>query len=217
VVWDWTQAGGYVVMGRAETQNPSCPTEVTGCPATPRTGCKQPTLLFKGKLTLRDTSESKGDALTWKWVRGEATTMSEIGDALGSDSYTVCLYDGDDTLLLEATVPPGGTCGTKPCWKDLDGLGFRYVDKAASRAGITKVLLKSGEEAKAKAIVKGKGTGLTMPVLPPTLPVRAQLGSTTGTCWEAEFQAAGVMLSSTTQWSGKAQAASPSGAFVDGS
>jgi hypothetical protein len=215
VVWDWTQFGShYTVMGRAEPQNPSCPAVAAGCPATPRTDCKEPTIHLKGKLTLRDTENDKSDALTWKWVRGEATTVPEIGDPLGSDSYAVCLYDGDDALLLAAVAPPGGTCGTKPCWKDLGGLGFRYVDKAASQAGVNKVLLKSGDPGKAKVIVKGKGMGLPMPVLPPTLPLRAQLISTTGACWDAEFRAAGVVQSSSTLWSGKPHVGSPSGAFV---
>lgn len=215
VVWDWTQFGShYVLMRRADPQNPDCPATTTGCPAAPRTTCKQPTIDLKGKLSLRNTSNDNSDALTWKWVRGEATSVAEIGDALATDSYTMCLYDGSDMLLLEATVPAGGTCGTKPCWTDVGGTGFKYVDKAAAQAGITKVVLKSGDAGKAKVIVKGKGPELMPPTLPPALPVRAQISSTTGTCWDAEFRAAGVVQSSSTVWNGKPHA-SPSGAFVD--
>jgi len=206
VVWDWSPWGShYEIMGRSEPENPSCPA-ATGCPAQPRSGCKLPTLLHKGRLSLRDQPNSKSDALVWKWVKGEATSMSEIGNPLGSDTYTVCLYDAADMLLAEAIVPPGGMCDANPCWKDLNGVGFRYVDKAASNGGIAKLLLKSGDAGKAKMVVKGKGLDLTMPILPPSLPMRAQIASSTGTCWEAEYRSGGVVSSSSTSWAGMAHA-----------
>ena len=48
---------------------------------------------------------------------------------------------------------------------------------------------------KAKVIVKVQGDNLEMPAFPPVLPLRAQLASTTGTCWESEFRAEGVIKS----------------------
>jgi hypothetical protein len=47
------------------------------------------------------------------------------------------------------------------------------------------------------------------------LPLRAQLTSTTGTCWEAEFRADGVTTNTPTVFAAKPHVGSPSGAFVD--
>jgi hypothetical protein len=49
----------------------------------------------------------------------------------------------------------------------------------------------------------------------PVLPLRAQLSSSTGTCWEAEFRADGVTKSTPTVFGAKPHVGSPSGAFVD--
>jgi hypothetical protein len=42
-----------------------------------------------------------------------------LGDPLGTDAYALCVYDASENLLLQMTAPAGGTCGTKPCWKQL--------------------------------------------------------------------------------------------------
>jgi hypothetical protein len=195
VVWDWVpQGSNYKIMARTFTQSPSCPA-LGPCPASPRAGCKQPTIHLKGNLTLKDKTPDDRDGVVWKWVNGEATSPAEIGDALATDSYSFCLYDGNDALLAASTVPPGGTCTGGPCWKDLDGLGFKYADGAGTADDVRKMLVKSGIAGKAKVIVKVQGESLEMPVFPPVLPLRAQLASTTGTCWEAEFRAEGVTKS----------------------
>jgi len=215
VVWEWAPIGsGYKVMGRAVAGSPSCPAQ-TGCPSTPRTGCKQPTLHLKGNLTLKNQSPDSRDAIIWKWVKGEATTVPEIGNPLGADSYTLCLYDGDDMLQIEAVVPPGGTCTTVPCWKDLGGIGFKYADKTGAEGDVRKLLVKSGIDGRAKVVAKAQGGGVAVPALPPVLPLRAQLSSSTGTCWEAEFRATGVTKSTPTVFGAKPHVGSPGGAFVD--
>jgi hypothetical protein len=120
VVWDWApQGSNYKIMARTVTQNPSCPA-LGPCPASPRLGCKQPTIHLKGNLTLKDKTPDDRDGVVWKWVNGEATSVPENGDALATDSYSFCLYDGNDTLLAASTVPPGGTCTGGPCWKTID-------------------------------------------------------------------------------------------------
>jgi hypothetical protein len=164
---------------------------------------------FKGSLTLKDKSPDDRDAAIWKWIKGEATTVDEIGDALTADSFTFCLYDASDVLLAEATVPPGGTCGVKPCWKDLKGIGFSYADKAGEHGLVRKLVVKSGDEGRAKVSVKTQGDALAFGSLPPALPVRAQLASTTGTCWEGEFRAEGVTKSTSTVFGARVSMESP--------
>jgi hypothetical protein len=148
-------------------------------------------------------------------VKGEATTVPEIGNPLGADSYTLCLYDGNAVLQIEAIVPPGGTCGIDPCWSDLSGLGFKYADKAGAEGGVRKLMLKSGDAGRAKVIARAQGAGVAVPALPPVLPLRAQLASSTGTCWEAEFRSEGVTKSTPTLFGAKPHVGSPGGAFVD--
>jgi hypothetical protein len=190
------------------------------CPAASRTGCKLPTTEFKGRLTMKDKSADKGDTIVWKWVKGDATTPGDLGDPLTTDGLTFCLYDGGGVLLTEATVDPGGTCGTKPCWKALGtppgAKGYRYKNGPANDEGVQKVIAKPGLSGKAKTIFKGRGESLTMPTIPVALPLTAQLASTTGACWSAEFRAEGVLKNEPGVFAGKASSvASPSGAFLD--
>jgi hypothetical protein len=213
VVWDWAPHGShYKIMGRAETQSSSCPGPVR-CAASPRGNCKQPTLA-KGTLTLKDGTPETRDGLTWKWLRGTATSVNDIGDPLATDSYTLCVYGGAGVLLLEESVAPGGTCGTKPCWKDLNGRGFAYADKAGANGDVRKLVLRTGEAGRAKVVVSVQGAGVGMSSLPPALPVRAQLASTSGTCWDAAFEAGGVVRSTSAVFSARVVAGSPSGAFL---
>ena len=65
---------------------------------------------------------------------------------------------------------------------------------------------KAGSDGKAKVLVKGKGVRLGMPVLPLAVPVRVQLASASGACWEAEFQSAGVIENTTSRFSARAHA-----------
>jgi len=190
------------------------------CPAAPRTGCKLPTQEFKGRLTMKDKSADQGDTIVWKWVKGEATTPGDLGDPLASDGVTFCLWDGGGQLLTEASVDPGGTCGTKPCWKALGNppgaKGYRYKNGPGNDEGAQKVIAKPGLAGKAKTIFKGRGESLAVPSIPVTLPLTAQLASTTGACWSAEFRADGLLKNEPGVFAGKAAIpASPSGAFVD--
>jgi hypothetical protein len=190
------------------------------CAPAPLPGCKKPTTEFKGRLALK----AQGPSLTWKWVKGEATSGAEVGDPLATDAYTFCLYDGGGTLVSEATAAPGGLCGTsnpKPCWKALGtppgAKGYKYVHKETNADGVQKLILKPGDAGRAKAIVKAKGAALDAPALPLLLPATAQLQATTGTCWSAAFTTAGVLKNTDTVFAGKASvpAGSPSGAFLE--
>lgn len=186
-----------------------------GCPSAPRTGCRQPTLAAKARISIKDKSPDTGDSLGWKWIKGEAIVLAELGDPLTTDEHAFCLYDGTATLIAAATVPPGGTCGARPCWKAVGAKGFKYVDKLGSAGGVRKLVLEAGDDGKARAIAKGKGDNLAVPALPLTAPVTAQLVSTTGTCWETRFEAGGITRNTPTVFAAKAAAGSPSGAFVD--
>jgi hypothetical protein len=240
VVWDWSPYGShYDVMGFAQSDAPTCPGPVTVCPAEPLAGCKAPTLDFKGRLAMKDKTPDKGDTLVWKWGRGDQVTPGELGDPLGADTYTYCLYDGDDELVSKGRVTPGGLCGTsnpKECWKALGtppgAKGYKYADRDGNADGVQKLILKPGDQGKAKAVLKAKGEALDMPSLPLALPATLQLQATNGTCWTAEFRSDGVqkntegvvsikasvpagpITTSTSSSTTSTTLGSPSGAFV---
>src|SRR5690242_6179412 len=89
---------------------------------------------------------------------------------------------------MHAGVPPGGTCGTKPCWKALGSVGFKYSDKVGTAGGISKVLLKSGAVGHGKISVKGRGANLQLPSGQLATPVKVQVRQDASTaCWEATY------------------------------
>jgi hypothetical protein len=90
-------------------------------------------------------------------------------------------------VKLLASIPAGGDCGGRPCWRSAKG-GFRYVDPSVAQDGIRSITLKAGRTGRAKATVKGKGANLAMPPLGLATPVTARLVRVgTPRCWEATF------------------------------
>jgi hypothetical protein len=146
-------------------------------------------------LKIKDYANGR-DQLTWKWNRG-GTALVEFGDPVHSSAtYRVCLYDasGSPQPLLEAHVPPGGTCGTKPCWRATT-TSFSYRNNVGDPDGIIKLMLKAGVAGRAKVQAAAKGVNLQTPALPLTLPVTAQLVIDDGVssqCWQTTFTTATV-------------------------
>ena len=88
-------------------------------------------------------------------------------------------------------LPPRGTCDGKPCWLAKGSGGFKYKNKTGTPSGLTKLVLKPGEESKAKIAALAKGEQLTLPAMPLALPALVQLHrSDQPDCWEARFSAA---------------------------
>ena len=100
------------------------------CAVLPRSDCRQAGSRG-GKLQVADRSADKRDVVVFHWTRGAATTADEFGAPTDGTEYTFCLYDGGG-LRLAITVPAGGTCAGKPCWKHTRA-GFRYKDNHARR------------------------------------------------------------------------------------
>jgi hypothetical protein len=198
--------GDDVVLGRLFAGPPTA----SGCAAIALTGCNEPTLALEGQLIVKDGSPDTKDSLVWKWLKGDAVGIDELGDPLATDWYAVCVYDGSGELVSTAAVDPGGSCGVenpRPCWKAL-GLppgakGYKYVNKDANAAGVQKLILKPGAAGKSKVTVKAKGEALETPDLPFLLPVTVQLQGSNATCWSATFDGGGVLENTDTVFSGK--------------
>jgi cysteine-rich repeat protein len=163
------------------------------CPAAPRPDCRAPIAFHAGAVTLKKQVAGKGsNKITWKWKGGPATVVADFGAPDTTTTYHFCVYDqtaGTPSLVMGMTVPPGGTCGTKPCWKALK-TGFLYKDKLLAAQGVAQITLKGNVvPGKAKLQVKGKGATLPVPLLPfaqdPS--VIMQLGTNGGVCWSTTF------------------------------
>ena len=177
------------------------------CPAAPATGCRVQTAPGQGLLKFRKAKKPKSDQLLWKWRKGAATTPAEFGDPTTSDDYLVCIYDesGAPTFNLGGRAPAAAPCRGLPCWTSRPGHGFRYKDVDARHWGLSTVDLVAGATGAAKVTVKAKGLSLpAFPPLPLALPVRMQLLSGNGQCWEAVFSSAGVSKNLATQFKGTA-------------
>jgi len=82
--------------------------------------------------------------------------------------------------------------------KPLGLSGWRYGDRDGTPDGLQKLLLRSGGAGESRLALKGKGAHLTLPALGSlALPLRTQLRSQAGGCWEAEFPQGSVLKSDT--------------------
>jgi cysteine-rich repeat protein len=159
------------------TTRPACGANAVGC---------LPTESRKAKLLLKDKTPDTADVVTWKWTKGAATTLAELGDPATNTDYVACLYDGAAALLMTLRMPAGGTCGSAPCWKPKDSKGFTYSDKERTPDGV-KAHPGVGVAGKAKIALTAKGDAIPMPALGGfTLPLRLQLQGN-GLCWEAVY------------------------------
>ena len=173
-----------------------------GCPASPEPVCRA---AAKAILLLKDDANDGKDKLLFKWIKGDATTLPELGAPAATTDYALCIYAGSAAALISDPVVLAS-----PSWSASGATGWKYKDTTGAQDGIQKVLLKSGAQAKAKALVKGKGTGLpdfptnTLPIL--EFPVTAQLiNLESNLCLGATFDALDVKKNVATQLKLKAQ------------
>ena len=176
---------------------PTTPTPA--CPASPTAGCRA---AGKSLLVLKDSDNDSSDKLTWKWLKGDATTLEDFGVPTGTSNYTLCIYAGTAAqTIMEVEVPADAMK-----WQPISDKGWKYKDQA----GVTRMLLKSGAAGKSKVLVKGKGEALpnlsigTLPVEPNEFPVSVQLlRNGTALCWESTFAESGVKKNAETLFKAK--------------
>jgi hypothetical protein len=114
------------------------------------------------------------DRMVWKWSNA-STLFGELGSPTSTTSYALCVYGGN-TRLATLSAPAGSK------WTQRSR-GYRYADPTRMPSGIELLDLRAGTNA--RMLLKGKGPSLERPLLPVTqLPVRVQLVSSTGACWE---------------------------------
>jgi uncharacterized delta-60 repeat protein len=168
----------------------------TGCVAAPAPVCGRPTRPAGAKLVV--DGPPGADHVVWSVDRGPGALLEDFGDPIATDDITLCLYDETAPVprrVFAATAPAGGTCGRSPCWRTVGGGAFRYRDPAGAAGGLRTILFRSGPYGFSSAVVRARGRGIGVPPLPLALPVRVQLRSESGFCWEAVHAAPGVIRS----------------------
>jgi hypothetical protein len=167
---------------------------VTGaCPASPASGCRS---AGKSLLLYKNSADDTKDKLIWKWIKGDATTLAELGVPTGTTNYALCVYAG--TAVATVNLLAGSN------WQAA-GTGFTFKDPTGTPDGAQKALIKSGGAGKAKALVKGKGTNLPDTFTGPlTLPVTAQLvNEGSNLCFEGVFNSVDVVKNDGTNFKAK--------------
>jgi len=155
------------------------------CANGPATGCRRPTRSRAASLSIHHRSDASNDRLSWRWTHGAATSKGDFGNPLATTDYQLCVYDGSGRTIGRAGAPPGGSCGSRPCWHET-ATRFTYV--RAGRSSLT-LALRAGADGKAAILARGSGVALDLSPMPVSQPVTVQLKSSDGTCWEATYTA----------------------------
>jgi hypothetical protein len=178
------------------------------CVAGPRPDCTAPTAPEASLLRLQEGSDPTSDLIVWKWTRGAATTAGDFGSPATSTDYRLCIFDESgpgSTLTLRADLPAGGVCDGGTCWQTA-GTTLKYRDDERTPDGITKLVAKPGGDGQSKATLKGKGVNLPpLPILPLALPTRVQLQADGAGCFEAVFDADGIVRSDAGSFIGRGE------------
>jgi hypothetical protein len=155
----------------------------------PRVDCIGAFVPHRGLLRLQKP-QGHSQRLNWSWTHGSLTSKSDFGTPTANTNYDFCIFDqagGVNHLAYRARLAGGAVCSGRPCWVE-STQGFKYRDVRASNGSISGLVLKEGANGKARIMLKGKGDGLNLPMLPLTQQstVTVQLGNGTR-CWNARF------------------------------
>lgn len=149
-----------------------------------------------GVIVVKENAPGKEKILAKLKRLGTTIVQDDFGDPVSGDTaYAVCLFDDEQTLVGSLNVDrAGASCAGKSCWKQA-GLGWKYGDKDAAAAGVSKMRLVGGPSGKGQVQVKAANNAKkgqdAMPVgvaasLVTAASVRVQLvGSDAPQCFEA--------------------------------
>jgi len=159
-------------------------TTTAACPPAPLPACREAGM---ARLTIGTDNTGQARRLRWTWKLGARTTLTEFGDPLSSSTYSLCAWEPGGSAV-ELVVPPGGTCGSAPCWSLQGTTTYRYRDAAGAQAGIETVRLKASPQSRAKIAVVARGSDLPAVALPLVAPLTVQLlRSDSAICFETIF------------------------------
>jgi hypothetical protein len=153
-----------------------------------RTDCRAVLVSEASQLALRDGTVATADSVVWKWRKGQASDLVDLGNPLASTDTSFCVFDslgGADRLILSATAPAGTG------WQANGPQGYSLKNPTGTPHGLTGITMRAGAAGRSRMLVKGRGAnlGLTLPALGLTAPVKAQLQVKGGACWGAVYGA----------------------------
>jgi len=169
--------------------------ERTACTPAPRQECT-PAMEPATSPLLMTSSTKGGDKLSWKLKHAPDLDASSLAGLVSEGSVAFCLYGeaGDRPLkLAEIVVPGGSACDRgKDCWKQsgkaLAGKGkVKFKDTRSLFDGAASLLIKDAKDGGGGLVLKAGGEELRLGVLPVDLPLRAQLQTLDGPCWQASY------------------------------
>jgi cysteine-rich repeat protein len=186
-------SGASVTCGTCEACD-----KLHGCVGELVSSCRRsPDLSRNGKGRLRlERPFGGGRFAEWQWVANEPTTVHEFGDPTSTTGYRLCVFDARGLptgvrrrrhVVLSATVPPGGMCGRRPCWRRRVDGGVRYR-AGGQPEGIRSIDLAPVPGGLPAIRVMGGGRRLRLGELPISSPATVQLRADDGACWEADYE-----------------------------
>jgi uncharacterized delta-60 repeat protein len=153
-------------------------------PYEPAAVCALP-LTAGGSLKVIAALEPKRDQIQFAWKHGPVVQTSDFGNpSTANPVYELCIYDGVLGGIYHGQ--PMGPCGTKPCWKQT-ATAWDFKSATGAPDGIIGVkLIGNALAGKAQVQAKAKGNFLAAG-LQLTTPVVAQVRTSDGHCWGAQF------------------------------
>ena len=125
------------------------------CPPTPRPGCVP---AGTARLEIVEKEEGKERLKVRLDKLASPVHPRDFGTPVnGPTTYAVCVYDQANALVGLAKVnQPSAQCGTKPCWREISGQGFRYRDRHGTEDGIQRIVAKAGDAGRGSIQVAGE-------------------------------------------------------------
>ncbi len=163
---------------------------IAPCAPTPVPGCAT---AARGALRLNRPKDPSRSSLSWRWSQG-TVSPGDFGNPLAATGYSFCVYD-DGTLVLDRSVSPAGTCGSRGCWTTRGADDLAYKTRSANADGVTSIRLISGTGA-AAIVLNARGPSLTLPLpMTQSTAVTVQLvtnGAAAAGCWESVLPAPAI-------------------------
>jgi len=146
-------------------------------------------------VVIDDLALDEQDKFKWTWKEGGAITLADVGDPRDLDGQHVCVFDAAEQVVARFDLPPGGTCGTKPCWQQTSSR-IAYNDPTVSSDGVRKMTLRLGAAGIPKIAFKAQGLDTPDLPMPVSLPLTIELQRPTGQCWSATYTSETVPVNS---------------------
>lgn len=172
------------------TPQPSLPAII--CPSLPSAECRQQQA-GAGRIVIRNSHGRHlgQDRFRFSSRQGAYTALTDYGDPTHHTSYALCVYDGNEMIIVQVSLDPGAH------WRK-QSASFVYTDFTMKQGGIRKVWLRSGLNASMRMLGGGKRNNLAnieesgnfphLGEMPLSVPATVQLISSEGRCWESHYE-----------------------------